>query len=177
MPGIKPRSTAELQTNLTNKPNTVFTCILKYSVLQNVKLSFPNCWNSISQCFYSQNSECQFILFQYTNVFLCVKFGDLKPTIDEKQRPQIWTCFRARCRLFRNKIQQENCDFVPTKCFINVNWSSWTTDCEAKNLKPQFMLQDGRGDQPSKTWENAVMQGLLTLQNSSCKINHQTLWN
>ena len=78
-----------------------------------------------------------------------------------------WTCFWARCR---NKIQQENCDFILTKCFINVNWSSWTTDCEAKNSKPQFMLQDWRGDQPSKNRENAVMQGLLTLQNHSCNL-------
>ena len=61
------------------------------------------------------------ILFQYTNVFHCAKFGDLKPTINEKRRPQIWTCSWARRR---NKIPQGNYDFLSTKCFINVNWSS-----------------------------------------------------
>ena len=28
-------------------------------------------------------------LFQYTNVFLCTKFGDLKTIMDKIQRPQI----------------------------------------------------------------------------------------
>ena len=65
--------------------------------------------------FFSKNPKCQFILFQHTNVHLCAKFGDLKPTVDEKQRP--WTCFWAR---HRNKIQQGNCNFLSTKCFINV---------------------------------------------------------
>ena len=30
---------------------------------------------------------------QDTNVHLCAKFGDLKPTIDEKRCSQTWTCF------------------------------------------------------------------------------------
>ena len=100
--------------------------------------------------------KCWFILFHYTDVlncivFLCAKFGDLKPRIDEKRRPQIWTCFWARRR---NKIPQGNCDFLSTKCFINVNRSSRSTDCAAENSKPRIMLRDQRGDQPSKNWEN-----------------------
>ena len=33
--------------------------------------------------FLCPKSKCRFILFQYTNVYLCAKFGDLKPTINE----------------------------------------------------------------------------------------------
>ena len=71
--------------------------------MQNGELSFPNGQNSISLYFFSQNQSVdllQVILFQYTNVLLCAKFGGLKPTIDEKRR----------------------------KCFINVNLSSGSTD-------------------------------------------------
>ena len=78
------------------------------------------------------------VLFQYTNVFLCAKFGDLKPMINETQRPQIWTCFWARCR---NKIPQGNCDFISTKCFINVNQSSWSTDCAALQRQKTWNLK------------------------------------
>ena len=96
LPGIKPASTAELPTTLTNKPNTqvkrmlpVWQCmfIWNHSFLQNFELAFPNGRNSISRYFFSQNPKCWFILFQYTNVYLCANFGDLKPTIDEEQRP------------------------------------------------------------------------------------------
>ena len=107
--------------------------------------------HSISQYFFSKNPKCWFFLFPYTNVFLCAKFGDVKPRIDEKQHPQIWTCFWARCR---NKIPRGNCDFLSTKCFININLSSWSTDCAAENSKPRVMCQDQRGVQPSKNWEN-----------------------
>ena len=85
--------------------------------------------------------ECRFILFQYTNVYLCAKFEDLKPTINEKQRSQI-------------NIQQGKCDFLWTKCFINVNQSLWSSDCAAENSKPWVMLWYQRGDQPSKIWKN-----------------------
>ena len=54
------------------------------------------CRNSISRYFLSQKQKCRFILFQYTNVFLCAKLGGLKPRINEKRRPQIWTCFWAK---------------------------------------------------------------------------------
>ena len=60
-------------------------------------------------------------------------------------------CFWAR---HRNKIQQGNSIFISTKCFINVNWSSWSTDCAAENSKPWVLLQDRRGVQTSKNWEN-----------------------
>ena len=94
LPGIEPASTAELPTTLTNKPNTqVKNAIFVNFVLQYGELSFPNGRNSISRYCFSQNPKCRFILFQYTNVYLCAKFGDLKPTIDEKRRPQIWACF------------------------------------------------------------------------------------
>ena len=130
--------------------NAIFTCIWNHFVLQNGELSFSNGRNSISRYFFSQNPKCQFILFQYTNVYLC---GDLKPIIDENWCPQILTCFWARRR---NNIPQGYCNFLSTnlKCFINVNRSSWSTDCVAEDSKPQVMLRDQRGDQPSTNWEN-----------------------
>ena len=131
--------------------NAIFTCIWKHSVLQNGELSFPNGRNSISRYFLSQSPKCRFILFQYTNVFLCAKFWWSKGKIDEKWRPQICTCFWAR---LRNNIPQGNCDFLSTKCFININLSLWSTHCAAENSKPRIMLRDQCGDQPSKTWEN-----------------------
>ena len=73
--------------------------IWNHSVLQNGELAFSNGQNSISRYFFrffSHNPKFRFILFQYTNVYLCAKCGDLKPMIDEKQCPQIWTCFWAR---------------------------------------------------------------------------------
>ena len=51
--------------------------------------------NSISRYFFSQkgqNPKCEFILFQYTNVYLCARCGHLKPMIDENQCPQICAC-------------------------------------------------------------------------------------
>ena len=84
-------------------------------------------------------------------LYLCARFGDWKPTIYEKWRPQIRTCFWARCR---NKIPHGNCDFLSTKCFINVNQSSCSTDCAAEDSKPRVMPRDQRGNQPSKNWEN-----------------------
>ena len=153
--------------------NVIFTCIWNHSVLQNGELSFSNGRNSISRYFFSQNPKCRFILFQYTNIFLCAKFGDLKPTIDEKRRPQIWTCFWARRR---NKIPQDNCDFLSTKCFKNVYRSSCSTDGAAENSKPRVMLRDQRGDQPSKNWENLDFSSdsdLVLVFSSQC----HTMWS
>ena len=113
--------------------NAIFTCTWNHSVLQNGELSFPNGKNSSSQYFFFQNPKYQFILFDYTNAFLCAKFGGLKPTIDENRCPQNRNCFWARRR---NKISQGNCDFISTKCFTNVNRSSGSTDCAAENSKP-----------------------------------------
>ena len=121
--------------------------VWNHSVLQNGELSFPNGQNSISIYFFSQNPKCPFFLFQYTNVYLFTKFGDLKPSINEKRHPQIWTCFWARCR---NNIPQGNCNFLLTKCLINVNWSLWSTVCAAEYLKPWVMLWDQHA---SKIWE------------------------
>ena len=53
------------------------------SVLQNGELLFPNGRNLISRYFFTQKPKCHLILFQCTNVYLCAKCGDLKPTIDE----------------------------------------------------------------------------------------------
>ena len=130
------------------------TCTWNHSVhTRNGELACPHCRNSISRWnfFFLPNPKCRFIMFQYTNAFLWAKFGDLKPTIDETQCPQIWTCFWARRRI---KIPQGNCDFLCTKCFININRSSLSTDSAAENSIPQVLLLDQRGDQPSKTWEN-----------------------
>ena len=72
-------------------------------------------------------------------------------TIDEELRSWIWTCFWIASWY---NIPQGNCNFLSTKCVINLNWSSWSTDCAAQNSKPRVMLYDWRGDQPSKNWEN-----------------------
>ena len=58
-----------------------------------VNFHFPMVENSISWYFFSQSPKCWFILFQYTNVHLLAKFGDLKPTFDSKLCSQIQTCF------------------------------------------------------------------------------------
>ena len=64
------------------------------------------------------------------------------------------TCFWASLSKRKNKIPQGNCDFILTKCFINVNRSSGSTNCAAENSKPRVMHRDQRGDQPIKNWEN-----------------------
>ena len=91
-----------------------------------------------------QNPKCRYILFQYTNVYLCAKFGDLNKANDRRKS----TSSNLDLFLCRNKIPKRNCNFILTKCFMCVNWSSWSTDCAAKSSKPQFMLWDHRGDQP-----------------------------
>ena len=88
-------------------------------------------------------------------------------------RPQIWTCFWARRR---NNIPQGNCNFLSTKCFINVNRSSGSTDCAAENSKPRVMLRDKRRDPPSKNWENLdfSIDSAWVLAFSS---QHHTMWS
>ena len=139
----------------------IFICISNHFVLQNDELSCPNGRNSISRYFFSQNPECRFILFQYTSVHLCTRFGDLKPTINERQRPQIWTFFCAR---HRNNIMiaQGNCNFLSTGCFINVKLlidHHYQQSVLCKTRKRQNLeLCSGTnvgvtGDQPIKIWE------------------------
>ena len=101
-------------------------------------------------------------------MFTCLqKFGDLVPTIDEKRRPQIWTCFWARRR---NKSPEGNCDFLSTKCFINVYRSLWTTDCaeeslEARNLELCFGTNVGTNrakiDSEKISISRAILLGFL----------------
>ena len=64
--------------------SAVFTCLWNHSVLQNGELSFPNGQSSISWYFFSRNPKCRFILFQYTNVYFCAKFGELKPSKNKR---------------------------------------------------------------------------------------------
>ena len=120
--------------------NAIFICMWNCFVLLNGELAFPNGRNFISWYFSSQIPKRLFILFQYTNVYLCANFSDLKPTIDsdEKRRLQIWTCFWARSR---SNIAQVNCYFLSAKCFIIDNQSSWSTDCAAENSKRRVMLR------------------------------------
>ena len=146
LPWIEPRSTAELPTTLTSKPNSgesIHSLHVHETIpfLQNGELSFPNCRNSIIRYFFSQISKCRYILFHIL----------MYSSVDEKRRPQIRACFWARRR---NKITHGNCDFISTKCFINVSWLSESTDCAAENSKSRVMLRDQRGDQPSNNWEN-----------------------
>ena len=61
----------------------------------------PEQWTAISQYFFSQKPKCCLILFQYTNIYLCEKVGDLKPTVDKKQRPQ-------NSDLFLSKVQKQH---------------------------------------------------------------------
>ena len=84
----------------------VFTCISNHFVLQNGELTFSNGRNSISRYFFSQKAKVSIILFQYTNVYLCAKFGDLMPTIDENRRPQIWTRFCAAVQGAETRFQK-----------------------------------------------------------------------
>ena len=128
-----------------------------HSILQNGELSFRNGWNSISQYFFSQTEKCRFVLFQYSYVFLCAKFGDLKPTIDENQLLQIQTCFWARRR---NKILQGNCDFISTKCFINVNRSSGSTDCAAENSKLELCIGTNVGTNQAKIEKMSISRAI-----------------
>ena len=94
--GIKPWSTAELPTTLTNKPNTQvkecylymsmkpfrsaewWTCIFKWSKFQFPIFLFSKLRVSIYSHWISQS------LFHYTDVHLCAKFGDLKPTNEQQ---------------------------------------------------------------------------------------------
>ena len=41
-----------------------------------------------------------------------------------------------------NNISEGNCNFLSTKCFINVYRSSWSTDCAAENSKTRVMLRE-----------------------------------
>ena len=56
----------------------------------------PKQQTAISQYLFSQKPKCCLILFQYTNVYLCAKLGDLKPTVDKKQRLQTWSYFLSK---------------------------------------------------------------------------------
>ena len=95
------------------------------------------CWTVIFQwlkfsfqIFLLPNPKCLFILFQYTNVHLCAKFGDLKPTIDKK-----WYL-----DLFLSKEQKQHSErkvwFSFNPMFHKDNWSLQSTDCVVENLKP-----------------------------------------
>ena len=76
-----------------------------------------------------------------------------------KANPQIQTCFWAR---HRNKISEGNCDFLSTKCFINVYLSWWSLinrlccwKLETSSYAPGSLdLHKESGDQLSKNWEN-----------------------
>ena len=151
----------EIPTTLTNNLTPVI-------LLLNGELAFPNGVNSISRCFCSQNSKCRFIMFHYTNIYLCTKFGDLKSKIDEKQRPKFWAWRR-------NNIPQGDCYFLLSKCLINVNRSPWSTYCAAENLKPWAMLRVQRGDWPSKNWENLDSSNSDWIRASSSQ--RHTMWS
>ena len=151
--------------------NAVFTCIWNHSVLQNGKLSFPNGQNPSSLYFFFQNSKCLLILFEYTNVFLYAKFGDLKPTINKKWRPQIWTCLWAR---HRKKIPQGNCDFLLTKCFTNVNQSSGSTERAAESF---HTVQRGmaRRRMRAPKWEHVCTTGQYDVKDHHAQLLAQWL--
>ena len=138
--------------------NAIFICILNRSVesvLQNggvqVDIHFPMVEIPFS-IFLRPNPRALInsvsVYHCNTNVHLSAKFCDLKPTIDEMRRPQIWTFIWARCR---KRIPRGNCYFISTECFINVNQSWCSTDRLAENSKPRVMLRDQREDQPN--WE------------------------
>ena len=110
LPGI------ELPTSLTNKPNI------------QVKERYLYVYETILFC-------RRFILFQYTNVHLFAKFGFLKPKINKTQRLEIQACSNLKGCFWawhRNNIAQQNCDFLSTRCPMNVHKSLWSTDCVAE---------------------------------------------
>ena len=110
--------------------------------------------NSISRHFSSQNPKCRFIRFQYIDICLCAKLGDLstdlKPTIDDssKRRPQILD-------LFMSKAQKQH-SYKETAIFFRPS-VSYFNRCAAENSKPRVMLRAQRGDKPSKIWENLAI--------------------
>ena len=84
---------------------------------------------------------------QYTNVYLCAKFGDLKPTIDEKRVLKFGPVSEQGAQ---TRFRKE------TAIFFRPNVSKMFIDhhdqqiVRQKNSKPRVMLRDQRGDQPSK---------------------------
>ena len=158
--GIEPGSTAELPSTLNNKPNTwkngIFTCIWKLIMkpfwsrdLQSGELSFPNGWKF---CLGNWKLELHFQIFLLPKpkvcfsilmfiVHLCAKFADssLLALESNSKANNWWTATSINSG-------KENCDFLSTKCLINVDWSLQSTDCAVENLKPQVMLLDWRGD-------------------------------
>ena len=86
----------------------------------------------------SDQTEGLWLKGMYTNVHLCAKFGDWKPTINEK--------LHVSEQGTETTFHKETVIFLSTKCFMNNNWS-W------QKLKPWVMLWDQGGDQPSKIWE------------------------
>ena len=57
-------------------------------------------------------------------------------------------------------FRKETAIFLYTKCFINVNRSSWSTDCAAQNSKPRVLLRDQHGDQPSKIEKISISRAI-----------------
>ena len=89
--------------------------IWNHSVLQNGELSFPNGWNSIYRFLFCQSPKYRFILIQYTNVYLCAKFGEYQ---EEKALPNFLSP-KSNFLKFGPvseqgaEITQKNCNFIP----------------------------------------------------------------
>ena len=84
---MKDHQSAERE--MKNENETIPFCRMVNFHFQLVEIPFPDISSLKTQ-------KGQFIMFQYTNVYPCAKFGDLKPTMDERRRPQIWACSWAR---------------------------------------------------------------------------------
>ena len=150
LPGIKPWSTEQsfqppwpISQTLRWK-NAILTCIWNHSALQNGELSFPNGRNSISRYFFSQNQKYRFVLFQYTNLILCAKFGDLKPRIDEKRRPQAQKQHSARKLRFSFRRTSTWSDFFGTSIDSKNLPHTWSLAKRARKRKAPRYDQDNR---------------------------------
>ena len=100
--GIEPRSMAELQTTLTNKPKTqvkesifyVYETITFRRVVNfhfpMIQIPFP--YHDISSPKTLSVDLFCFSILMFTSL-QSLPGGELKPTTDEKLRPQLWTYF------------------------------------------------------------------------------------
>ena len=93
--------------------------------------------------------KCLFILVQYINLHLCAKFGDLKPTIDEKHSLQILAQAVSEPGLQGTKTtfhQETAIFFRPTRDLENLDlscYSAWffalgsttSNDCNKHNAE------------------------------------------
>ena len=131
---------------------TIPFCKMEYFYFPMVKISFPD--------------QIQSVDFFYFSILMFTSVQSLVQRLSKANHRRKATSLNLD--LFLSKAQKQHSirklRFSSDQMFINVNRSSWSTDCAAENSKPRVMLRDQRGDQPSKNWEN------LDLSSDSARI-------